>query len=53
MGTRLVEVDSIGLEDTGELLLVEDEQVIETFTTHTPKTSVHSTHWRVEHGMAS
>jgi hypothetical protein len=30
MGTRLIEVGDIGLEDPRELLLVQDEQVIET-----------------------
>ena len=29
MGTSLVEGDHIGLEDAGELLLVQDQQVIE------------------------
>lgn len=35
MGTRLIEVGHIGLEDAGELLRVQNEQVIETFTTPT------------------
>ena len=34
MGSGLIEVGDVGLEDPGEVLLVQDEQVIETFTTH-------------------
>lgn len=37
MGTRLVEVGHIGLEDTGELLLGEDEQMVEALTPRAPQ----------------
>ncbi len=37
MGTSVIEVGDIGLEDAGELLLVQDQQVIETLTTHAPQ----------------
>lgn len=37
MGTRLVEGGHIGLEDAGEVLLVEDEQMVEPLTPPTPQ----------------
>ena len=37
MGTSLIEVGDIGLEDAGELLLVQDEQMIETLSTYAPQ----------------
>jgi hypothetical protein len=37
MGTSLIEVGNIGSEDATELLLVQDEQVIETLPAHTPQ----------------
>ena len=35
--TCAIEVGTIGLEDPSELLLMQDEQMIQTFTTHTPQ----------------
>ena len=37
MGTRSIEVDHIGLEDVGELLLVQDQQGIEALATRAPQ----------------
>ena len=55
MWTRLIEVGNIGLEDAGELLLVQNEQVIETFTTRTSQKAftvgvgAWSMEWRLQH----
>ena len=37
MGTCAIEVGDIGVEDPRELLLMQDEQMIETLTTHAPQ----------------
>ena len=37
MGTCLIEVGTIGLQDAEELLLVQDQQVIQTLTAHAPQ----------------
>ena len=36
-GSGLIEGGDIGLENPGELLLMQDEQMIEALTTHTPQ----------------
>ena len=37
MGSSLIEVGSIRQQNAEELLLMQDEQMIQTFTTHTPQ----------------
>ena len=37
MGASLIEMGDISVEDTSELLLVQDEQVIEALPAHTPQ----------------
>ena len=55
MGSCLIEVGDIGLEDAGELLLMQDEQVIEALTTHAPQEALTvrigawSMEWRLQH----
>ena len=36
MGSGLIEVSDIGLEDVGKLLLVQDDYVIEALSAHAP-----------------
>ena len=40
MGASRIEVGDIGVEDPRELLLMQDEQVIQTLPTHAPQESL-------------
>lgn len=52
MRTYTIEVRRIRLEDAGELLLVQNEQVIETLLAYAPKASARSKSWREERRTA-
>jgi hypothetical protein len=45
MGSGLIEVDDIGFEKPSELLLMQDEEVIQTFSPHSSGENVHRQHW--------
>lgn len=40
MGSGLIEVGDIGVEDPRELLLMQDEQIIEALTTNAPQAAL-------------
>jgi hypothetical protein len=53
MGSGVIEVGHIGLEDAGELLLVHDEQMVEALAAYAPQEplTVSIGAWGVERGL--
>jgi hypothetical protein len=47
MGSYLVEVGGIAIEDALELPLMQDQQVVQTFLSDAPARSVRRSHWLV------
>jgi hypothetical protein len=53
MRSSLIEIQDICPEEAGELLLMEDQEVIQAFSPHTSQKALVIWHWLVAYGMAS